>query len=187
MFVGSANLTASGLNYHGAGNLEILCEPATSFDNMAFEAELLEMSREVSDDEVLLWDALEAVLLLEPVISLAGEGVTNSWRPSTRDPEHVWLLYCDLPSRIVAEDERKLAQLDLDALTVPQRLVRHDFDVWVGTQLLASPFAESVMNAEDVEESVLWARLAEMWKIPEREAARSIETTRSWVTTFVEK
>ena len=185
MFVGSANLTATGLNYHGSGNLEILCEPATSFDHLAFEAGLIEMSREVSDNEILLWDALGAVLPHESIVSPAGEGVTNSWRPSTRDPEHVWLLYCDLPSRIVSEDEGRLARIDLDALAVPKGLARHDFDVWVGTQLLASPFAESVMNAEDAEESVLWTRLAELWQIPEGEAARSIETTRSWVTTYV--
>ena len=187
MFVGSANLTSSGLSYHEAGNLEILCEPASSFDHLAFEAELIGMSREVSDDEFLLWDALGATPLPGSLSVSAHGGTTRSWRPSTRDPEHIWLLYCDLPARIVSSDERRLAQLDLDVLAVPRGLARHDFDVWVGTQLLASPFVESVIGGDRLEDNVLWARLAEMWNIPVSEAARSIETTRSWVATFVNK
>lgn len=184
MFVGSANLTATGLNYHGAGNLEILCQPTTSFDHTAFEAQLLTLSREVSDDEALLWEAIGTLSPPGTMVSPAVEGVVNDWKPSTRDPEHIWLLYCGSPSRIVSEDERRLAQVDLDALTVPRGLGRQDFDVWVGAQLLASPFAESVMNAEDLEESVLWGRLAELWQMPVSEVARSIETTRSWFATF---
>ena len=187
MFVGSANLTASGLSYHEVGNLEILCEPASSFDQLTFEAELIGMSREVSDSEFLLWEALGATRLPEPFVSSAHGGITNNWRPSTRDPEHIWLLYCDLPARIVSDDERRFARLDLDALTVPKGLDRHDFDVWVGTQLLASPFAESVIREDQLEDSVLWTRLAEMWDVSVSEAARSIGTTRSWVTTFVNK
>ena len=184
MFVGSANPTANGLNYHGTGNLEILCQPATSFDHAAFEAQLLTMSREVSDDEALLWEGIETLSPLETLVSPTGEAVSNDWRPSTRDPEHVWLLYCGLHSRIVSEDERRLAQIDLDALTVPRGLGRQDFDVWVSTQLLASPFAESIMNAEDVDGSVLWAQVAEFWQMSVSEAARSIETVHSWLATF---
>lgn len=40
------------------------------------------------------------------------------------------------------------------------------------------------MNAEDMDESILWAQLAELWQISVSEAARSIETIRSWVATF---
>jgi hypothetical protein len=70
-------------------------------------------------------------------------------------------------------------------LSVPAGLNRREFEVWVSTQMLASPFVESVMQATNVEDRVLWTQLAEIWNIPHREAARSIETARSWVNAFL--
>lgn len=109
------------------------------------------------------------------------------WRPATRDPEHVWLAYVGSQSRIVSDDERHLAQLDLDMLAIPSGLNRQEFEVWVSAQLLASPFTESVVQTEAIEDRVLWTQLAELWDITESEAARSMETVRSWVATFMKR
>ena len=72
-------------------------------------------------------------------------------------------------------------------LEVPAGLNRQDFDAWISTQLLASPFVESVVQAGTVEDRVLWTQLAESWNITDSEAARSMETVRSWVTAFMER
>ena len=55
VLVGSANLTASGLGYSGTPNLEILWEPAPTFDTEAFEGQLQAESREVSETEFQAW------------------------------------------------------------------------------------------------------------------------------------
>ena len=186
VLVGSANLTASGLSYSGIGNLEILCEPEASFDHAAFEAELLQGSREVSDSEFARWAALEAVL---PPLDVPGRATVNGlgedWKPSTRDPEHVWLLHRGLPSRIISDDERRLAQRDLDILAVPRGMPREAFNMWVCAQLLASPFIESVMSMENVEAPDAWAQLAKMWDMSESEAARCLETAHNWLSAFL--
>ena len=185
VLVGSANLTARGMRYSGSGNLEILCEPSEAFDATAFEARLLAESREISGAEFDDWATFQAILAeVSPDSSAIVEDSISQWQPATRDPEHVWLLYRELPQHIASDDELRLAQVDLEHLRVPRGLEREQFEAWVRTHLHASAFAVAVLGREDVEDNVIWQHIADTWGISIGESARRIETVRNWYATF---
>lgn len=186
MLVGSANLTARGLGYLDNANVEILCEPAPSFDAATFESGILTASRLVSDEEFGYWEGIESVPLPPDfTIDVRVEDTASTWKPSTRDPEHVWLLYNGMALDIVSEDERRLAADDLKELNLPTGVSRETFDLLVRTHLLASPFVESVRGLESIEQSEAWRSLASEWSISDSDAARSLETVRSWLASFL--
>lgn len=187
VLIGSANLTVQGLNLAGLGNQEILCTPAPDFDSTAFERIVLQKSRELSDEEWKQWIALESLPHAHsPPIQAWNNSTVRNWRPSTRDPEHVWLQYCNQTLQIVSDDEKRLAQLDLDALAVPAGLNRTQFNTWIRTQLMASPFVTYVISLEEFDDdSRIWAQLAVQWNLHERDAVRYLETVRIWKAYFL--
>ena len=186
VLIGSANLTRAGLGYSGVGNLEVLCEPGPQFDSKAFERQLLEESREVSDAEFACWNAIDVV---DSPHTTPAEGFlgaeSDSWKPLTRAPEHLWMTYNGQAGRIASDDERRLALVDLEALLVPEGLSREMFDNWVAAHLLASPFVESVIELGEQEDHDAWSRLTEMWDMSESEAARCLETAHNWLGAFL--
>ena len=188
--VGSANLTASGLGYAGKGNFEILCEPATSFDNEAFERELMSNSRAVSDAEFLVWSQLPVDPWLPagqmpdvPDIQKESLGL-GDWMPQTRNPEYLWQLYIDRPSEIIIEEQRELAQSDLWVLQVPAGLSHEAFDAWVRTALMSSPFFDTARQTKGYKKQDAWDLLAERWGISLSAAARSLQTANNWLRYF---
>ena len=186
VLIGSANLTRAGLGYSGVGNLEILCEPGPQFDSKAFERQLLEESREVSDAEFACWNAIDVA---DSPHAMPAEGPFNaegnSWKPLTRAPEHLWMTYDGQAGGIASDDERGLALVDLESLLVPEGLSREVFNNWVAAHLLASPFVESVIELEEQEDHVAWSHLAELWDMSESEAARCLETAHNWLGAFL--
>ena len=190
VLVGSANLTASGLSYSHRGNLEILCEPAPSFDKAAFEQELRTTSREVSDDEFQAWSKLPVDLrgLAGQTPKIAGyetpEIGLDNWMPQTRNPEYLWQFYTDRASQIVIEEQRELAQADLLTIQVPDGLTHDAFDAWVRTALMSAPFIDSVRQTEVQDEQEAWDFLSEQWEITLPAAARSLETANNWLRYF---
>ena len=188
--VGSANLTASGLGYAGKGNFEILCEPASSFDNETFERELMSNSREVSDAEFLVWSQLPVDMRLPagqmpdvPDIKTESSEL-DDWMPQTRNPEYLWHLYIDRPSEIIIEEQRELAQSDLWVLQVPAGLSQEAFDAWVRTALMSSPFVDTVRQTKGYKKQDAWDMLAERWSISLSAAARSLQTANNWLRYF---
>ena len=117
VLVGSANLTAAGMGHGSFSNVEILCEPGLGFDPAAFERELLEGAREVSDVEFERWNALERIPVAATAVAQSEE--PNEWRPVTREPGHVWLAYRGDAAAVVSGDERLRAARDLAALNLP--------------------------------------------------------------------
>ena len=186
VLVGSANLTRAGLGYSGVGNLEILCEPGPKFDSKAFERQLLEESREVSNTEFACWNAIDVV---DSPHTMPAEGLLgaegDSWKPLTRAPEHLWMTYNGQAGEIASDDERRLALVDLEALLVPEGLSREMFNNWVAVHLLASPFVESVIELGEQEDPVAWPLLAELWDMSQSEAARCLETAHNWLSAFL--
>lgn len=191
VLVGSANLTASGLGYARNGNFEILCEPSPSFDNEAFERELMANSREVSDEEFSAWSELpvgvspssEQMLVVTSNQMEEAWGLDN-WIPQTRNPEYLWQFYTNRLSEIVIEEQRELAESDLRILQVPTRLSQEAFTAWIKTALMASPFIETVRQTEGYKEQDAWDLLVEQWQISLPAAARSLETANYWLRHF---
>ena len=184
VLVGSANLTASGMGYTSPANAEILCAPGPGFDPTAFEQELLGSAREVSDREFARWAAItrqpdSAGGVLEP------EALTE-WRPLTREPLHVWLIYSGHASAVVSEDERVLAGQDLKALGLPPNLDRAGFDAMVSAALLSSAAVADVMSTDTMPDDTAWTQLATTWGTTKSEAQRCRETAWNWIATFLD-
>ena len=181
--VGSANLTSAGMGYGSFYNVEVLCEPGPGFDPGAFERELLEGAREVTDVEFERWNALERIQVVATAVAQSEE--PNEWRPMTREPAHVWLAYCGEAAGVVSRDERLRAARDLTALNLPPDLGRSSFDAIVGAELLSSAAIADVMRTDGLPDEVAWTQLADRWTTTRSEAQRFRETAWNWIATFL--
>ena len=126
--IGSANCTASGLNYKRRGNLEILYQPDQSFDKDEFEKQFRAEAREVSDEELALW-------LSCPVNAPKAQGhvlttTLEDWKPLTRFPDYLWLIYSGREVKALDSAQRERARADLQVLGPPQDLSQEQFDCW---------------------------------------------------------
>ena len=180
--IGSANCTASGLNYKQRGNLEILCEPDQSFDKDEFEKQLRAEAREVSDEELALW-------LTCPVNAPTAQGhvLTNTledWKPITRFPDYLWLIYSGKEIRVLDPAQRERAKADLQVLGPPQDLSQEQFDCWIRTCLLAAPFVGSVKKVEGTSQEDARQVLSNEWGLETSEAERSRRTAENWIRYF---
>ena len=186
VLIGSANMTSAGLGLSTASNFEILQEPSDSFDHHSFERQLLIESRQVPDDEFQWWSSLhlpQTTAQTHPPLPPSVE--TDDWKPATREPENVWLMYSDHPLQVISQDERRLALYDLQHLQVPPGLSRGEFNGWVRTRLLASPFVDSVLGLGNQRETDAWTLLAEVWNTTESQASRSMETANNWLAYYL--
>lgn len=182
VLVGSANLTAHGMGYAPSANFEILCEPALAFDAVAFERDLLAESRPIGDAEFEQWAAIAHI---PPPPGVKAPDPLD-WQPATRDPEHVWLAYNGRIEQVPHQDERRLAQLDLERLALPTGFDRAAFDNWVSAQLLGSSIVDDVRRTEGMDKDEAWERLAEAWGRDKGEANRIRETVLNWTTRFLD-
>ena len=185
VLIGSANLTASGMGYGSVSNLEILQEPGLGFDPAAFERELLDGARYVTDGEFERWNDLERVPT--SVTAVAQSEEPNEWRPMTREPAHVWLAYRGDTAAVVSDDERLRAGRDLIALSLPPDLDRSGFNAIVGAELLSSAAIADVMRTAGLPDEIAWTQLADEWSMTRREAQRCRETAWNWIVTFLQK
>ena len=184
VLVGSANLTASGFSYAQVGNLEILCEPSSSFDQSLFESALHHHAREVSDEDFLLWQ--KCVVSKGSQLSMEGNTAGKSlddWKPQTRRPEYLWYLYVGNDSKITSFEQRELAQLDLRALAIPNGLSLDEFDGWIKSSLRASPFVDTLRRF-DTEDEAVWQAIAQEWNVAKSVAARWASTAHNWLRYF---
>ena len=185
VLVGSANATASGLNFPQSGNLEILCEPGRSFDNIAFERELRNESRQVSDEEFQVW--LECPVADSSIVPLEypPSGPTiDSWKPLTRYPEYLWLSHTGRHEQIPMVEQRELARADLSILQVPDGLSEISFNNWINACLLSAPFVSSVKLLRLDVPSEAWESLSIQWGLSMRDAARAFSTVENWLAHF---
>lgn len=187
--VGSANLTAAGLGYAGKGNTEILCEPAPSFDRDAFERELKENSREVSDDEYETWSQIPVRLLQADKVQIgmnthAQSSGLGDWIPQTRNPEYLWQFYTNHAYEIVMKDQRPLAQADIHTMQVPSGLKYESFIAWIRTALAAAPFVDTVRQTAKLDDQDAWDMIVDQWGISLPEAARGLDTSNNWLYFF---
>ena len=185
VLVGSANMTASGLSYPHHGNLEILCEPGPPFVPAVFEAALKRESRVVSDDDFMIW--LQCPVIEHgfiPSIADIVESSLDEWKPQTRNPGYLWLYYSREEAKIVSDEQRALASLDLRTLEVPPSLTSESFRDWIRLSLQASPFMDSVRQFEGRTDAVVWDSIAAEWGVSRSIAARWVSTAYNWLRFF---
>lgn len=185
VYVGSANVTARALGLTRAQNLEILCEPAATFDAAGFESDLLAESAVVSDADMALWRGVASASPFTDVSARDLHVPNRDWLPATREPEHVWLAYRGLLGPIDSADERRLATLDLEALRPPSGMDRQSFDLWVAGQLLSSPLVDDVRRVSELDDVDAWDELTERWDSTRSDAARNRATVENWIAAFL--
>ena len=99
VLVGSANITYSALGWSTEPNLEILCTAGEDFDAAAFERQLLNDSRKISDKEFSRWQSIETIDLQTSLLSISNSPYLDTWRPLTRNPENFLLAYKGLTTK----------------------------------------------------------------------------------------
>ena len=183
--IGSANLTASGMNIHNAGNLEILCPPPEGFDWELFEHLLFLNSREVTDAEFDAWSSIVPTNSTRPQLPVPHtEDTVISWRPVTRNPEYLWLAYRQEQQEIPIPEQRAIATEEVATLAIPSELDRPQFNAWINISLKSSPFIDSVLAIQDQTDEEAYNNIASEWNISKAEAERSRTTAVIWINAF---
>ena len=180
ILVGSANLTYSALGWSAEPNLEILCTAGTDFDANAFERQLLDDSREISNKEFARWQSIERIDFHSSLLSVSTSPYLGTWRPLTRNPENFLLAYKGLIDEIASTDEQQAALRDLDALQVPVNLTDEQVENWVSRCLLASQFVQTVLQMRNADVIADANTLANAYNLSITDARRSIETVQIW-------
>ena len=181
VLIGSANLTEPGMGLGVSPNFEILALADRSFDALAFERNLLVQSQSITDAEYEVWASIP-IEGRKPAIH--PEGTASSWRPLTRNPEDVWLVYSGHGHAAVSSIVREIAGSDLDGLMIPKELDRNAFTVWLSTALLSSPFVCYVRSLADGQDGEEFVRVSDDWGMAPADARYAAETARSWLAYF---
>ena len=180
VFIGSANLTYSALGWAQGSNLEILCRPGEDFDAQNFEQGLLRESREIDEIEFSRWEALTKIENLGEQLNVGVHSRLDTWRPSTRDLVNLELAYRGKEDEIASFDEQRAARRDLHALEIPSGLTQEDMKIWISTCLLASHFANSVRQLDEIDSPNSPGLLAASYGLDTTEARRDMETVQNW-------
>lgn len=146
VWVGSANLTGSGLGWSESSNLEILIEgdPVSEelacFENEVFDGavevdrELYDRFREAAKD----WKRAPKSPFGGPVTSLMGPA-SPKWLPGLRNPRDLFAVYQAPEDDALPTFSRQAAAKDLEYLALPPGLTEEDFHKGVAAALLATP------------------------------------------------
>lgn len=181
ILVGSANLTNSALGWSQSPNLEILCQAGDDFDDWLFQKELFQNSRKISAEEYERWhSALASSTILDDAKASDQYTQMTSWRPIARDFGNVLLVYEGKFDDIASFDEQIAAKRDLEFLQIPDGLTANQVSDWVLLCLLASSFANSVLQTSGLQEDEANRHLAQIYSSSLTDARRSRETVHNW-------
>lgn len=182
VLIGSANLTSAALGWSQQPNLEILCRPGADFDPCAFQRRLLSGSRAISDEEFAHWRAISEIKTQTDSANGEVPPLLDNWRPTTRNPTHVELVYYGREDAIASFDEQRAAQRDISALRIPPGLNDDEVRAWLSACLLATPFANTVLEVHNTVDLVSsYRQLATTYGLNITDARRSMETVQNWL------
>ena len=181
VLVGSANLTSAAMGWSSHPNLEILCPPRDDFDADTFQRFLFEDAREISDEEFAHWGAIAKINAEVKHSVTDAQPLLGTWRPATRDPRHLELVYQGREDSIASLDEQRAARRDIQALLIPPELTDKQVRAWVSVCLLAAPFTNTVIQLYDMEAAEAARLLAETYDLGLTEARRDMETVQNWI------
>ena len=181
--IGSANLTSSAMGWSSQPNLEILCRAGDDFDAGTFQRELLNEAREIDDAEFARWEAIARISTQSQSspTSIDGQPLLDTWRPATREPRHLELVYQGRKDMIASFDQQGAAQRDIQALLIPPDLTDEQIRTWAAACLLAAPFTNAVIRLQDLDTPSASRSLARTYRISATEARRDMETVQNWL------
>lgn len=158
--VGSANLTAAGLGWAAASNLELLIPVEERTDQLAeFEGNLISGSVPVND---AIYDAMKKCVetliasgfTIENIITkeLVAEETSpynrpniESWIPTLRHPEQLYNIYADKTEHLTKVGI-ECGRQDLSVFELPKALNKEAFKTAIGALLLQMPVINKVDN-----------------------------------------
>lgn len=181
VLVGSANLTSAAMGWSPHSNLEILCPPRDDFDAETFQRFLFEEAREINDAEFAHWESIAQINAEVKHTVTDAQPLLDTWRPATRDPKHLELVYRDREDSIASLDEQRAARRDIQALLIPSELTDKQVRAWVSVCLLAAPFTNTVIQLNDMKAAEAARLLAETYGLGLTEARRDMETVQNWI------
>ena len=184
VLIGSANLTGTGMSLAGHGNLEILCHAPPQFVPEQFEADLLSKAFPVSDNDFALWSQITPVRPRSNETAMDVSLDLESWKPTTRRPEYLWLAHQKYSEQIPSDEQLRLAEAEIAFLGIPPNVSESEFTNLVKLNLLASPFTRDVMATTGQPIETAWETISDRWGISKQEAAQSIATAEYWITHF---
>lgn len=185
VLVGSANLTSSALGWSHHPNLEILCRAGDDFDSDAFQQELLKNAREISDQEFSRWEVIVKANKQSESPTANYQPLLDSWRPATREPRHLELVYRGREEDIASPDEQRAGRQDIQTLLVPLGLTGEQVRAWFSVYLLEAPFTNSVIQLQNKEALDASRQLADTYNLSITDARRDMETVHNWLAFFV--
>lgn len=183
ILIGSVNLTNAAMGWSPEPNLEILTQAGADFDPSVFESVLMNESREVSDDEFERW--LATVNLLPERGTFGDARGIGSWRPATRDPQNLILIYQGRDNDIASSDERRAGRRDVEILQIPQGMSEEQVQNLASVCLLETSFANSVLRMQNVQPSIAIRSLSEMYGLSLIDARRDMEAVLNWIAFLV--
>ena len=181
VLIGSANLTSSAMGWSPQPNLEILCRAGDDFDACAFQRELLNEAREISDAEFARWEAIARISTRSIPTVADGQPLLDTWRPATREPRHLEFVYQGRKDLIASFDEQQAAQQDIQALLIPPGLTNEQVRTWAAACLLAAHFTNAVIRLHNLDVSSASRSLGRTYRISPTEARRDMETVQNWL------
>ena len=184
IFVGSANLTMSGMGWVPHPNFEILVQLEGTFDDKNFEYDLIQHSAEVDDREYLLWESLAAVDRSIETLLPENTPMLDTWKPLTRDLRNLELAYTNRQDEIASEDERGAAFSDIRAISIPMNLPNETFRSWIAASMIASPFVNTAMRLNNEDRDDVVKILSDRFGFSMFESRRGLEAVENWIRFF---
>ncbi len=184
VLVGSANLTSAALGWSRQPNLEILCRAGDDFDADTFQQELLNNAREISDQEFSRWEVVVRANKQSESPIANDQPLLDSWRPATREPRHLELVYRGREKDIASPDEQRAGKQDIQTLLIPPGLTDEQVRAWVSVNLLEASFTNSVIRLQNMEALDASRQLADAYNLRITDARRDMETVHNWLAFF---
>ncbi len=181
VLVGSANLSSAAMGWARFPNVEILCAPAVDFRAAAFERQVLQNARQISDREFLLWESILKTAAGDYERAIAQPFSIDDWRPYTRDPHHFEVAYHGSADQIASFDEQRAVLRDIQAMRIPESMTIEELRAWASACLLSSPFVTDVITLDRDHEDESSAVLADRYGLSMTEARRSRQTVMNWL------
>ena len=181
VLIGSANLTSAAMGWSRQPNLEILCRPGDDFNVDIFQQYLFEGAREINDDEFTRWQSISKIDIQETRKIASDISWLDTWRPVTRDPRHLELIYRNREDAIASIDEQRAAKGDIQALQIPSDLTDEELRIWITACFLAAPFINTVIRLHAMETASTVHSLASTYNLSATEARRDMETVQNWL------
>ena len=184
--IGSANITNRGLGWATPPNIELLVELSANFADLKKWEEVLVNTAVVATRELREQINCEAERLITEKTSskiqktgenISDEILSSQWVPKCPVPEQLWNVYIGQGKDKMVTSAWKAAQMDLNALQVPEGLGEDMFKAYISSILKGMPMIQEIQSLAS--KTLTDAQAQDFLKTKFHESTQS-ETERMW-------